>query len=163
MHWEPAFLVAYAVCNGAATGWFAGYRGRSFVPWFIFGTFGWFLAIPWLFSRKPQLGDRAAPQRAALLSGVAFACAAAVFVANLAFASAKLPGCNYYTNIADLNKLVSDDDRKISTITDVKEISRSDTDLRCTATAKLRNSTDALIDYRYYIDDRKLLSEIHWK
>ena len=51
MHWDPAFLLVYAICNGAATGSFARYRGR----WFILGTFGWFLVIPWLYFSKPQL------------------------------------------------------------------------------------------------------------
>jgi hypothetical protein len=161
MHWDPAFLLVYAICNGAATASFARYRGRSFIPWFILGAFGWFLVIPWLYFSKPQLGDRPLPRGAKLQSLVAFACAAVVFAANLVFAPAKLPNCDYYTNIADLNKLVSDE-RQISTITNIKEISRSEDDLRCTATAKLRNSTDAPIDYRYYISDKKLRSEIHW-
>jgi hypothetical protein len=161
MNWDPVFLLVFAGCNGTATGSFARYRGRSFVPWFVLGAFGWFLAIPWLFFTKPRLSDPAPPRGAALQSLVAFACAVVVFVANLAFAPAKLPHCDYYTNIIDLNKLVPDG-RKITTITNIKEVSRSENDLRCTATAKLRNSTDVPIDYRFYISDKKLLSEIHW-
>src|SRR5664279_1197843 len=98
MHWDPVFLLVYAGCNGTATGLFARYRGRSFIPWFIVGTFGWVLAIPWLYFSKSQLNDRAPPRGAALQSLLAFACAAVVFVANLAFAPAILPHCDYYTN-----------------------------------------------------------------
>jgi hypothetical protein len=167
MHWNPALLLVFAICNGTATGSFARYRGRSFIPWFIFGVFGWIIAIPWLLLTKSQLNGRAAPKGAVLQTILAAACAIAVFVANLVFTPAKLPNCDYYSNISALNKLApggKSGGPQIVTITNIKEISRSESDLRCTGTARLDNSTDTTIDYRFFIVDGRLLAEVmHWK
>jgi hypothetical protein len=169
MHWDPSWLLLFAICTGSAAGSLARYRGRSFLPWFFFGAFGWFVAIPWLLLTKPQLNDRAAPRGAVLQSLVAAACAVAVFVADLVFAPAKLPNCDYYTNISALNKTVRDSPNgrsggpQIVTINNIKEIGRTENDLRCAGTAQLSNSTDVAIDYRFFIKDGTLLGEVHWK
>ena len=169
MHWDPALLLVFAICTGTATGSFAHHRGRSFLPWFIFGALAWFVAIPWLLFTKSQLNGRAAPRGAVLQSLLAVACAVAVFVADLAFAPATLPHCDYYSNISALNKVVPDSpngksgDSEIVTITNIKEISRTESDISCLGTARLNNSTAVTIDYRFFIVNGKLLSEAHWK
>jgi len=159
----------FLICTGIATGSLARHRGRSFYPWFIFGALAWFVAIPWLLFTKSQLSDRAPPAGTVLLSSLAAACAAAVLVADLVLVPAKLPNCDYYSNISVLNKAVSGSSAgkagglEIITIKDVKEISRSKSDLRCTGTAQLNNSTAVAIDYRFFIEDGRLLGEAHWQ
>jgi hypothetical protein len=169
MHWDPKLLLVFAICNGTATGSFARYRGRTFLRWFVFGTLGWFVAIPWLLLGKSQPNDRAAPRGALLQALLSIACAVAVLIADLAFATAKLPQCDYYTNISALNKSVPDSPNgksagsQIAIINDIKEISRSENDVHCTGMARLNNLTDVAIDYRFYITDGRLLNETHWK
>ena len=164
-----ATFLFFLICTGIATGSLARHRGRSFYPWFIFGALAWFVAIPWLLFTKSQLSDRAPPAGTVLLSSLAAACAAAVLVADLVLVPAKLPNCDYYSNISVLNKAVSGSSAgkagglEIITIKDVKEISRSKSDLRCTGTAQLNNSTAVAIDYRFFIEDGRLLGEAHWQ
>jgi hypothetical protein len=165
MNWG---YLAFLICTGMATGSLARHRGRSFYPWFLFGTFGWLVAIPWLLLTKSRPNDRAPPTGAALLSSIAVACAVAVFIANRVLAPAVLPNCDYYTNISALNKSASVSPTstagapEIITIKNIKEISRSNIDLRCTGTAHLDNSTEVAMDYRFFLKDGKLLSEAHW-
>jgi hypothetical protein len=165
MHWNPALELAFLICTGIATGSLARHRGRSFYSWFIFGALAWFVAIPWLLFTKSRLNDRAPPAGMVLLSSIAAACAAAIFVADLVFVPATLPNCDYYTNISVLNKALSGSPAgkargpEIITINDIKEISRSKSDLLCTGTAQLNNSTTAKIDYRFVIEDGKLIGE----
>jgi hypothetical protein len=98
------------------------------------------------------------------VSVVAAAAAIVIFVVNLAFAPTILPNCDYYSNIAVLNKAgAKAGGSEIVTIKDVKEISRSDTDVRCTGMARLNNSTDVKIDYRFFIEAGRLSSEAHWQ
>jgi hypothetical protein len=167
MHWDPALLLVFAICTGTATGSLARHRGRSFLPWSIFGALAWFVAIPWLLFTKSQLNDRAAPRGAMLQSLLAFACAVAVFVADLVFAPAILPHCDYYTNISTLNKVVpvspNGKSGEIANITNTREISRTESDIRCLGTARLKNSADVTIEYRFFIVNGKLLSEAQWK
>jgi hypothetical protein len=165
MNWG---YLAFLICTGAATGWLARHRGRSFYPWFLFGTFGWLVAIPWLLLTKSRLNDRAPPAGAKIFSSIAAACAVAVFIARHVLAPTVLPNCDYYTNISALNTSTSISPTgtavapEILTIKNIKELSRSDIDLRCTATAVLNNSTDVTMDYRFFLRDGKLLSEAHW-
>jgi hypothetical protein len=167
MHWDPALLIVFLICTGTATGSLARHRGRSFYPWFVFGALAWFVAIPWLLFTKSQPNDRVPPTGAALVSSLAAACAATVLVADLAFAPATLPKCDYYSNIAALNKAMSESSAgnagssEIVTINNVKEIGRSKTDLRCTGMARLNNSTTVEIDYRFFIEKGRLLGEAH--
>ena len=165
MHWNPALLSVFLICMGAAAGSLARHRGRSFYPWFIFGALAWFVAIPWLLFTKSQRNDRASPAGAVLLSSLAAACAAAVLIADLAFAPATLPNCDYYSNISALNKAISESSAgktaaaEIVTINDIKEESRSKSDLRCTGTARLNNSTTVKIDYHFFIEGGRLVAE----
>jgi hypothetical protein len=165
MHWNPALLLAFWICTGTANGSLARHRGRSFFPWFILGTLLWFVAIPWLLFTKSQHNDQARPAGAVLLSALAAACAAAVLFVDLAFVPATLPNCDYYSNISAVNKAISkssaDDTAaaEIITIDDIKEISRSKNDLRCTGSARLNNSTTPKIDYHFFIEDGRLLTE----
>jgi hypothetical protein len=167
MHWDPAFLFVFAICTGAATGSLARHRGRSFFLWFVFGAVAWFVAIPWLlFTRSPR-NDGVASSGTVLPTLLAAACAMAVFVANLAWAPATLPNCDYYSNISALNKAAAGSSGRqagspeIVTIVNIKEVSRSNSDVRCSATARFGDSTEAAIDYRFFIEDRRLLAEIH--
>jgi hypothetical protein len=167
MHWDPVLLLAFLICTGAATGSLARYRGRSFYPWLIFGALAWFVAIPWLLFTKSQLNDRTPPTGAVLVSLLAAACAVVIFFANLFFAPPILPNCDYYSNISALNKAISEPsaskagDFDIVTIDNVKETGRSKIDLRCTGMARLKNSTTVRIDYRFFIEDGRLLGEAH--
>jgi hypothetical protein len=165
MNWG---YLAFLICTGTATGSLARHRGRSFYPWFLFGIFGFLVAIPWLLLTKSQLNDRAPPAGAKTFSAIAALCAVAVSIARHVLAPTVLPNCDYYTNISALNKsaLVSPTSTavapKIITIKNIKELSRSDVDLRCTATAVLNNSTEVTMDYHFFLKDGKLLSESHW-
>jgi hypothetical protein len=167
MHWDPALLLAFLICTGAATGSLARHRGRPFYPWLIFGALAWLVAIPWLLFTKSQLNDRAPPAGAVLMSSLAAACAAVVYFANLFFAPPTLPNCDYYSNISALNKAISESSASkagnsdIVAINGVKEIGRSKIDLRCTGTARLKNSTAVKIDYRFFIENGRLFSEAH--
>jgi hypothetical protein len=166
MHWNPALLLTFWLCTGTATGFLARHRGRSFLPWFILGTLLWFVAIPWLLFTKSQRNDRARSAGAVLLSALAGACAAAVLFADVAFVPATLPNCDYYSNISAVNKAMADSSAdktgaaEIITINDIKEMSRSKNDLRCTGTARLNNSTTVKIDYHFFIEDGRLLTEV---
>jgi hypothetical protein len=168
MYWEPIPWFVFLICTGTATGALARSRGRSFLRWFIFGTVGWLVAIPWLLFAKSELNDRAAPAGmipVALLAGV---CAIAVNAVNFIWGPAKLPNCDFYTNISALNKTMSASSAakagasEIITLNNIKEISRSNNDLHCTATARLGNATDAAVEYRFFIDGGKLLNEVRW-
>lgn len=169
MHWDPALQLAFSICTGIATGSWARLRGRPFYLWFVFGALAWVVAIPWLLFTKSRLSDRAPPAGAVLLSSLAGVCAAAILVGHIALAPAILPNCDYYSNIAVLNKAMpgspasKDGSIGIVTINDIKELSKSKSDIHCTGTAKLSNSTTANIEYRVFIDDGKLIGEITWQ
>lgn len=169
MHWNPALLSAFLVCTGMATGSLARHRGRSTYPWFVFGAIAWAVAIPWLLLTKSQLNDRAPPAGAVLLSLIAAACALAVFVADLTLVPASLPNCDYYTNISVLDKFVSatpagkDGALEIITIDNIKETGRSENEIRCTGSARLKNSSTVAMDYRLFVEDGKLRGEVQWK
>ena len=165
MHWNPALLSVFLIYAGTATGSLARHRGRSFYPWVILGALAWFVAIPWLLFTKSQRNDRAPPAGAVLLASLAAAGAAAVLFADLVFAPVTLPNCDYYSNISALNKAMSESSAgktgaaEIVTINDIKEVSRSKSDLRCTGTARLNNSTTVKIDYHFFIEGGRLLTE----
>lgn len=166
MHWDPALLLAFLICTGTATGSLAWHRGRSFYPWFIFGALAWFIAIPWLLVTKAQPNNRVASAGPILLSSLAAACAAAILFADLIFAPAKLPNCDYYSNISALNNAMSESAGKVGgseivTIKDIKEISRSNSDLRCTGTAIRKDAISVKLDYRLFIKGGRLLAEAH--
>jgi hypothetical protein len=167
MHWDPIPWFVFLICTGTATGSLARSRGRSFYRWFIFGAFAWPVLIPWLLFAKSQVNDRPAATGTMPVTLVAGACAIAVYVVDSIFGQAVLPNCDYYINISALNKTMSASsaakagDPEIITINNIKEISRSKTDLHCTATARLGNATDVPIEYRFFIDGGRLLNEVH--
>jgi hypothetical protein len=169
MIWNnPALPFVTFIFNGIATGSLARHRGRSFYPWFFLGTLGWFIAIPWMVLTKSRLTNRAPPAGAAPVSLLAAACSVGLFVAIHTLAAATLPHCDYYTNISALNSFLSGSaaahagDLSIITINNIKEVSRSDNEIRCTGTARLSNSAAASIDYRVFVEDGKLSGEVHW-
>jgi hypothetical protein len=168
MHWDPIPWFVFLICAGTATGSLARSRGRSFYRWFIVGAFTWPVVIPWLLFAKSELNDRVAPPGMIPITLLASACAIAVFAVDFILGPAVLPNCDYYTNISALNKTLSASSAakagapEIITINNAKEISRSKSDLHCTATARLRNATDVPIEYRFSIDGGRLVNEVHW-
>jgi hypothetical protein len=163
MTWAHA---VYLICTGMATGSLARRRGRSFYAWFVFGAAAWFVAIPWLLLTKSRLYEGAQPIGKLWMWLLPASCALGISVANYAFAPAKLPNCDYYTNIAALNETLSRDDRagapQIVTVDNIKEISRSKDGLRCSARVHLDQGSEVQMEYRFFIEEGKLRNEAHW-
>jgi hypothetical protein len=79
-----------------------------------------------------------------------------------------VPGCDDYFAQSDVKDAVAGSPSgksaglSIVTLTNTKEVSRSPTEARCTATARMNNTSIASMDYRFFIEAGQLLIEANW-
>jgi hypothetical protein len=172
MNWvNPALFVAFAALTGVATAALARRRGRNIVPWFVFGALAWFIAIPWLFLTRSQLPEgQVAPSGLMPLAIVALCGAAALVRIDFSSRQAMLPAnCDTYLGMIDVMNFVAQSPAgktsglQMKTLTDVKEVSRSATELSCTATAHMNTAAAVPIAYRFTLKDGQRVIEAHWQ
>jgi hypothetical protein len=172
MNWaNPAFFVAFAALTGVATAALARRRGRRIAPWFIFGAVAWFIAVPWLYLTKSRLPQgQVAPSGLMPLAIIAI-CGSAVLVRfDFSARQAMLPpNCDTYLGMLDVMNFVAQSPAgqtsglRMKTVTDVKEVGRSATELSCTATAHMNTAAAVPIGYRFILKDGQRVVEAHWQ
>jgi hypothetical protein len=172
MNWvNPALFVAFAALTGVATAALARRRGRRILPWFVFGTVAWFIAILWLYLTKSRLPEgQVAPSGLMPLAIVAL-CGSAVLVRfDFSARQAMLPpNCNTYLGMIDVTNFVAQSPAgkasglELKMLTDIKEVSRSATELNCTATAHMNTAAAVPMAYRFTIKDDQRVVEAHWQ
>jgi hypothetical protein len=172
MNWaNPAFFLEFAALTGVATAALARRRGRRIVPWFVFGAIAWFIAVIWLYVTKSRLPEsQVAPSGLMPLAIVAL-CGSVVLVGfDFSARQAMLPpNCNTYLGVIDVMNFVAQSPAgktsglQMNTLTDVKEVSRSATELSCTATAHMNTAAAVPIGYRFTLKDGQRVVEAHWQ
>ena len=171
MNWtNPTSLIAFAVLTGVATAALARRRGRRVLPWFALGTVAWFIAVVWLFSTKSRLpeGEKAPPGMVPLAVVALFGAAVLVRV-DFSSREAMLPTCDSYLGVTELRDFVARSPEgkasglELKTLTDIKEVSRSATELSCTGTAHMNTAAPVPIGYRFILKDGQRRVEAHWQ
>lgn len=159
----------FVLLMGIATAALARHRRRGILSWFFVGVLVWFVAIPWLFFTKSRLADgQAAPSGMAALAIVAICAAMGLRAVEVLLTPATLPNCDTYLGVSDLQAFVANSPvgkasgLKLVKLTDIKEVSRSATELKCTATAQMNTAATVPMDYRFFIENGKRLVDAEW-
>ncbi|MEO6843344.1 MAG: hypothetical protein ABI192_21580 [Bradyrhizobium sp.] len=146
-------------------------RGRRIVPWFVFGALAWFVAIPWLFLTRSRLPEGQAVSSGMMPLAIVALCGAAVLV-RVDFSARRAmlpPNCDTYLGVTDLKDFVAQSPAgkasglEMKTLTDIKEVSRSATELNCTAIAHMNTAAAVPIAYRFTLKDGQRVIEAHWQ
>ncbi|MCA6099173.1 hypothetical protein [Bradyrhizobium australafricanum] len=155
--------------GGLGIGAFAVRRGRSFLWWLLFGAMVPIVALPWLLltksDRQPSDPPPAGMLPLAIMSGIAFV---ALIGIQFASAPATIPTCDGYFAQSDLKNVVANSPAgkaaglAIVTLTDINEVSKTSSEIRCTATSRLNNASVVSMNYRFFIESGKLLVEARW-
>ncbi|WP_029084352.1 hypothetical protein [Bradyrhizobium sp. th.b2] len=154
--------------GGLGIGALAARRGQSFLWWLLFGAMIPIVALPWLLltrsERQPSDPAPAGLLPLAIMSGIAFA---ALIGIQFASAPATIPSCDGYFARSDLKTVVANSPYgkaglAIVTLTDIKEVSRSATEAKCRATARMSDTNVVSMDYRFFIEAEQVLVEAHW-
>jgi hypothetical protein len=101
------------------------------------------------------------------LAVVATCAAIGLNTANVASRPATLPACDSYLGVSDLQDFVATSPAgkvsglKLLSMTDVREVARSATEVACNGTGHL-NTGAVRMDYSFYFGDGKRLVEAHW-
>jgi hypothetical protein len=171
MNWEhPGYFAGFAALAGVATAALAHRRGRAAAPWFVFGVVAWFIAIPWLFLTKSRLPEGQAAPRGMIILAVVAICVGAVLVRSEfdARQAALPPNCDTYLGVRDLQGFVAASPAgkmsglQLVKLTDIKEVSRSPSELACNGTAHMNTAAKVPMDYRFQIKDGKRSVEAEW-
>jgi hypothetical protein len=165
-----AFAAGAIVFAGVGIGAVARRRGQSFWGWFLFGALIPVVALPWLFfTKSKQKPGEPPPAGMLLLATISFLAVAALIATQVLSAPATIPACDSYVAQSGLKEVVANSpDGKaaglaIVTLTDIKEVSKSLAEARCTATARMNNTNVVSMEYRFFIEAGKLLIEARWR
>lgn len=172
MNWNnPDYLLGCELLGGIATAALAHRRGRAIAPWFIFGALAWVIAIPWLFLTKSLLPDGQAAPRGMIILAIISMCGVFVLVRTefVSMQAALPPNCNTYLGVTDVQAFVANSPAgkasglQLVKLTDIREVSRSASELACTGTAHMSTAAAVSMDYRFVIKDGKRSAEAHWQ
>jgi hypothetical protein len=165
-----AFTLGASLLMGVGIGALARRRGHGFWAWLGFGGLIPIVALPWLFftksKRKP---DEPAPPAMLSLAVGSLLAVAALMAAEALTAPATIPACDSYSGKSGLKNVIANSPAgkaaglEVVTLTDIKEGSKSPTEARCTATARMNNTNIVSIDYRFFVEGGQVLIEAHWK
>jgi apolipoprotein N-acyltransferase len=170
MNWGNPVFIGYCVLAGVATAALARRRGRAVAPWFIFGAVAWFIAIPWLYLTKSQLREGQTASAGMTALAVVAICGALV-LARINFNSIKdglPPNCDTYLGVSAVQDFVATSPvgkasgLQLKTLTDIKEVNRSTSELACTGIAHMNTAAAVPMDYRFLIKDGKRSVEAQW-
>lgn len=150
------------ISGGVLVASIAARKGKSFYPWLIYGLLLWIVALPVAMFSKPEDPlpsdkSRTVLGGTAIVGAIGVLCGLALIVTNLP--AAGLPKCDGTAALADTKSAIANAPIgkvrgiAIVTISQVEELSRSPTEVRCTGLAKLNNGTDAPLNYRFYVEN----------
>ncbi|WJR74944.1 hypothetical protein [Bradyrhizobium sp. NP1] len=166
---NSAFGAGVIVFMALGTAALAYRRGHSLLPWLTLGGLIPIVALPWLFLTKPKRQPGEQPPAGMLpLATISFLAVAGIIGIQVVSAPATIPACDNYFAQSDLKNVVANSPAgkaaglSIVTLTDIKEVSKTPTEARCAATARMNNTSVVLMDYRFFIEAGQLLIEAHW-
>ena len=165
---DIAFTAAIIVFAGLGIGFLARRRGQSFWAWFVFGTLIPVVALPCLFfTKSTQKPDEPPPAGMLPLATLSFLAIPALFGVRVLSAPATIPPYDGYFAQSDLKNVVANSPYgkaglAIVTLTDIKEVSRSPTEAKCLAKARMSDTNIVSMYYRFFIEAEQVLIEAHW-
>lgn len=161
-------LVVTAACGGLLTGAIARYRGYDFWSWFIFGIVLLILALPMaIFGKRPidPLPKAKGMIALAIVAGLAIP---AALVASASLAPAELPLCDGLGVESSIKSTVANSPAgktsglEVVYISNIQQISKSASDISCSARAKMNSAVEADLRYRFYLQDGQVFVEVNW-
>lgn len=161
-------LVVTAACGGLLTGAIGRYRGHEFLTWFMFGALLFIVALPMVLitNRPPHpLPKKAGMVPLAIVSGLAIPTA---LFASASLGPAELPLCDGLGVESSIKSTVANSPAgktsglEVVHISNIQQISKSASDISCSARAKMNSAAEADLRYRFYLQDGQVFVEVNW-